>query len=49
MHAVGDAVWVFCHIIPKGGTRKPIRACRGPHKVNDVLQDGRLYVLATGP
>ena len=25
-HAVGDAVWVFCHIIPKGGTRKLLRA-----------------------
>ena len=47
-HAVGDAVWVFCHIIPKGGTRKLIRAWRGPHKVTDVLQDGRLYVLDTG-
>ena len=47
-HALGDAVWVFCHIIPKGGTRKLIRAWRGPHKVTDVLQDGRLYVLDTG-
>ena len=45
-HAVGDAVWVFCHIIPKGGTRKLIRAI--DHKVTDVLQDGRLYVLDTG-
>ena len=25
-HAVGDAVWLFCHIIPKEGTRKLIRA-----------------------
>ena len=47
-HAVGDAVWVFCHIIPKGGTRKLIRAWRGLHKITDVLQDGRLYVLDTG-
>ena len=47
-HVVGDAVWVFCHIIPKGGTRKLLRAWRGPHKVTDVLQDGRLYVLDTG-
>ena len=47
-HAVGDAVWVFCHIIPKGSTRKLIRAWRGPHKVTDVLQDGLLYVLDTG-
>ena len=46
-HAVGDAVWVFCHIIPKGGTRKLLRAWRGPHKVTDVLQDGRFYVLDT--
>ena len=47
-HAIGDAVWVFCHIIPKGGTRKLLRAWRRPHKVIDVLQDGRLYVLDTG-
>ena len=47
-HAVGDAVWVFCHIIPKGGTRKLLRAWRGPHKITDVLQDGRLFVLDTG-
>ena len=47
-HAVGDAVWVFCHISPKGGTRKLLRAWRGPNKVTDVLQDGRLYVLDTG-
>ena len=47
-HAFGDAVWVFCHIIPKGGARKQIRAWRGPHKVTDVLQDGRLYVLDNG-
>ena len=46
-HAVGDAVWVCCHIIPRGGTRKLIRAWRGPHKVTDVLQDGRQYVLDT--
>ena len=25
-HAVGDVVWVFCHINPKGGTRKLYRA-----------------------
>ena len=47
-HAVGDAVWVFCHIILKGGSRKLLRAWRGPHKVTDVLQEGRLYVLDTG-
>ena len=47
-YAVGDAVWVFCHIIPRGVTRKLIRAWRGPQKVTDVLQDGRLYVLDTG-
>ena len=46
--AVGDAVWVFCHIIPRGGTPKLIRARHGPHKITDVLQDGRLYVLDTG-
>ena len=47
-HAVGDAVWVFCHIIPRGGTRMLTRAWRGPHKATDVLQDGRLYILDTG-
>ena len=45
---MGDAVWLSCHIIPNGGTRKRLRAWRGPHKVTDVLQDGRLYVLETG-
>ena len=40
-HAVGVAVWVFCHLIPKYGTRKLIRAW------TDVLQDGRIYVLDT--
>ena len=34
--------------MPKGGTRKLLRAWRGPHKVTDVLQDGRPYVLDTG-
>ena len=43
-HAIGDV----CHIINKGGARKLNRAQRGPHKVTDVLQDGRLYVLDTG-
>ena len=47
-HAIGDAVWVFCHIIPKSGTRGLIRAWRGRHKITDVLQDGRLFVLDTG-
>ena len=47
-HAVGDAVWVFCYIIPKSGTLKRLRAWRGPHKVTDVLKDGRLYELDTG-
>ena len=41
-HAIGDAVWVFCNIIPKGGTRKLIRAWREPHNITDVLQDGCL-------
>ena len=39
---------MFCHIIPKGCTSKLIRAWRRPHKITDVLQDGRLYVLNTG-
>ena len=39
---------MFCHIIPKGGTRKLIRAWCGPHKVTVVLQYGCLYVLDTG-
>ena len=47
-HAVGDAVWVFGHIIPKGDTRKLLRAWRGPYKITDVLPDGRLDVLDTG-
>ena len=48
VHTVGDSVCVFCHIIPKGGTHKLLGAWRVPHKVTDVLQDGRLYVLDTG-
>ena len=47
-HAVGYAFWVFCHMIPKGGTSELLRAWRGRHKVTDVLQDGRLYVVNTG-
>ena len=47
-YAVGDAVWVFCHVIPKGGTSKLLRGWRGPYKVTSVLQDGRVYVLDTG-
>ena len=47
-HAVGDAVLVLCHIIPKGGTRKVLRTWLGHHKVSDVLQEGRLYVVDTG-
>ena len=31
-HNVGDAVWVFSHIIPKGGKRKLIRGWHGPTK-----------------
>ena len=38
---------MFCHNISKGGTCKLIRAWRGPHKISDVLQDERLYVLDT--
>ena len=34
--------------MPKRGTRKLICVWRGPHKVTDVLQDGRLDVLDTG-
>ena len=47
-HAVGDAIYMFCQIIPKGGTRKLIHAWSGPHKIIDVLQDGRLFVLDMG-
>ena len=45
---LGDAVWVFCHVVPKGGTSKLLRGWRGPYKITDVLQDGRVYVLDTG-
>ena len=47
-YAVEDAVWVFCHVIPKRGTSKLLRGWRGPYKVTSVLQDGRVYVLDTG-
>ena len=48
---MGDAVWVFCDLILKGGegrgTRKLTRARQGSHKGTDVLQVGRPYVLYT--
>ena len=45
-YTIGDAVWVFYYMILKG-TRKQILLGRGPHKVIDVLQDGRLTVQET--
>ena len=45
-HAVGDAVWVFCRIIPKGGTHKLIRAWRGPHKIDNRCATRRTPLCA---
>ena len=47
-HAVGDPVWIFGLIIPKGGTRKLLRTWREPHKGTGLLQDGRLSLLDIG-
>ena len=41
----GELVWVFCRYVPQKGSPKLMR---GPHKVEQVFQDGRVYVLDTG-
>ena len=41
-------MWVFCRYVPQKGSPKLMRAWRGPHKVVQVFQDGRVYVLDTG-
>ena len=43
----GELVWVFCRYVPQKGSPKLMRAWRGPHKVVQVFQDGRVYVLDT--
>ena len=47
-YQVGELVWVFCRYVPQKGSPKLMRAWRGPHKVVQVFQDGRVYVLNTG-
>ena len=44
----GELVWVFCRYVPQKGSPKLMRAWRGPLKVVQVFQDGRVYVLDTG-
>ena len=44
----GELVWVFCRCVPQKGSPKLMRAWRGPHKIVQVFQDGRVYVLDTG-
>ena len=44
----GELVWVFCRYVPQKGSPKLMRAWRGPHKVVQVFQEGRVYVLDTG-
>ena len=44
----GELVWVFCRYVPQKGSPKLMRAWRGPHKIVQVFQDGRVYVLDTG-
>ena len=46
-YSVGEPLWVFGRYIPQKGTPKLMRAWRGPHKVARVLQEARVYVLAT--
>ena len=41
----GELVWVFCRYVPQKGSPKVMRAWRGPHKVVQVFQEGRVYVL----
>ena len=47
-HQPGELVWVVCRYVPQKGSPKLMRAWRGPHKVVQVFQDGRVYVLDTG-
>ena len=47
-YQVGELVWVFCRYVPQKGSPKLMRAWRGPHKVIQDFQDGRVYVLDTG-
>ena len=44
----GDLVCVFCRYVPQKGSPKLMRTWRGPHKVVQLLQDGRVYILDTG-
>ena len=44
----GERVWVFCRYVPQKGSPKLMRAWRDPHKVVQVFQDGRVYVLDIG-
>ena len=44
----GELVWVFCRYVSQKGSPKLMRAWRGPHKVVQVFQEGRVYVLDTG-
>ena len=44
----GDLVCVVCRYVPQKGSPKLMRAWRGPHKVVQVFQDGRVYNLHTG-
>ncbi len=47
-YEVGDWVWVFCRIIPAGGTAKLLRGWRGPFRITEVHQGGRYYHLSNG-
>ena len=42
---VGDPGWTFCRYVPQKRSPKLMKAWRGPHKVDHVLQDGRVYIL----
>ena len=44
----GELVCVFCRYVPQKGVPKLMLAWRGPHKVIQIFQDGRVYVLDTG-
>ena len=46
--AEGDQVWVFCNVIPKGGSSKLLSGWRGPYTIVEVFQEGRVYALSSG-
>ena len=41
---IGDYVWVFIKVLPRGGTGKLLRGWRGPFQVIEKHQEGRKVI-----